>query len=129
MPLGPTYAKSLRAFLNARAGNRVGWDPWFLAALFIDDGESVACAGRSSQMVTTPNALRALTPTGPQFPSFYRVLIAVLVFTLPISLMLVLSPILNFGVVMPVAHWSMSSFRKNRLVFDQLRRERDAVIQ
>jgi len=77
----------------------------------------------------------------PQFRSFYRVLttvwgvvtvaqlvlLAILVFTLPISLMLVLSPILNFGVVMPVAHWSMSSFRKNKPVFDQLRRERDGA--
>jgi len=26
-----------------------------------------------------------------------------------------------------VAHWSMSSFRKNKPVFDQLRRERDGA--
>jgi len=89
------------------------------------------------QRITSFNADWAF----PQFRSFYRVLtavwgcvtvaqlllLAVLVFTLPISLMLVLSPILNFGVIMPFAHWSMSSFRKNKPVFDQLRRQRDAA--
>src|SRR5579884_277988 len=78
----------------------------------------------------------------PQFRSFYRVLtivwgcvtiaqvilLALLVFTLPISLMLVLSPILNFGVVMPVAHWSVHCLRKNKPSFDQLRQQRDAAI-
>ncbi len=78
----------------------------------------------------------------PQFRSFYRVLtivwgcvtiaqvilLALLVFTLPISLMLVLSPILNFGVVMPVAHWSVHYLRKNKPVFDQLRQQREAAL-
>jgi hypothetical protein len=78
----------------------------------------------------------------PQFRSFYRVLtivwgcvtvaqvivLALLVFTLPISLMLVLSPILNFGVVMPVAHWSVHYLRKNKPTFDQLRQQREAAI-
>ena len=77
----------------------------------------------------------------PQIRSFYRImttvwgcvtvaqilLLALLVFTLPISLMLVLSPILNFGVVTPVAHWSMLYFRKNKPIFDQLRKQRDAA--
>lgn len=56
------------------------------------------------------------------------IVLALLVFTLPISLMLVLSPILNFGVVMPVAHWSVHYLRKNKPVFDQLRQQRDATI-
>lgn len=76
----------------------------------------------------------------PQFRSFYRLLTTVwgcvtvvqlllhvlLVFNLPISLMLVLSPILNFAVVMPVAHWSMLYFRKNKRVFEQLRQQSKA---
>lgn len=71
----------------------------------------------------------------PQFRSFYRLLtivwgcvtvahlllLTILVFTLPISLMLVLSPILNIAVIMPVAHWSMCCMRKNKRIFDQLR--------
>jgi uncharacterized membrane protein len=78
----------------------------------------------------------------PQFRSFYRTLTAVwgcvtvaqlmlhalLVFTLPISLMLVLGQILSFAVIMPVAHWSMHSLRKNKPIFDQLRQQRDATI-
>ncbi len=78
----------------------------------------------------------------PQVRSFYRLLtlvwgcvtlaslllLAVLVFTLPISLMLVLSPILNIAVIMPAAHWSMHTFRKNKPMIDQLRQQRDAVI-
>ena len=77
----------------------------------------------------------------PQFRSFYRLmtivwggvtvahlmLLTVLVFTLPISLMLVLSPILNFAVIMPVAHWSVLYLRKNKRIFDQLRQQRDAT--
>lgn len=77
----------------------------------------------------------------PKFRSFYRVLttvwgcatvaqlmlLALLVFNLPISLMLVLGPILNFGVVMPIAHWSIHYSRKNKRIFDQLRQQRDAV--
>src|SRR5205085_4212164 len=77
----------------------------------------------------------------PQIRSFYRImttvwgcvtvaqvlLLALLVFTLPISLMLVLSPILNFGVVTPVAHWIMLYFRKNKSLFDHLRKERAAA--
>ena len=78
----------------------------------------------------------------PQFRSFYRTLTAVwgcvtvaqlmlhalLVFTLPISLMLVLGQILSFAVIMPTAHWSMNSLRKNKPIFDQLRQQRDAAI-
>jgi intracellular septation protein A len=77
----------------------------------------------------------------PQIRSFYRLLTVVwgcltvaqvllltlLVFTLPISLMLVLGPILNFAVIMPAAHWSMYYFRKNKPIFDQLRQQRDAA--
>jgi hypothetical protein len=77
----------------------------------------------------------------PQVRSFYRTLTAVwgcltvaqllvtavLAFTLPISLMLVLGPILNFAAITPAAHWSMHYFRKNKPVFDQLRKERDAA--
>jgi len=75
----------------------------------------------------------------PQFRSFYRVmttfwgcitvaqvmLLALLAFNLPISLMLVLSPILNFAVILPAAHWSMHYLGKNKRIFDQLRQERD----
>lgn len=76
----------------------------------------------------------------PQFRTCYRVLTIVwgclmvaqvilhivLIFSLPISLMLVLNPILNFGVIIPAAHWSMHYIRKNRPVFEQLRQQRDA---
>ena len=55
-------------------------------------------------------------------------LLAVLVFTLPISLMLVLSPILNIAVIMPAAHWSMNVLHKNKPLFEQLRQQRDALI-
>lgn len=75
----------------------------------------------------------------PQVRSFYRLLTIVwgcttvaqlllhviLAFTLPISLMLMLSPILNFAVIIPVAHWSMSYARKNRRNIEQLRQQRD----
>ena len=78
----------------------------------------------------------------PQVRSLYRLLtivwgcvtlsslllLAVLVFTLPISLMLVLSPILNIAVIMPAAHWSMHVLRKNKPLFNQLRQQRDALI-
>ena len=78
----------------------------------------------------------------PQLRSFYRTLTvvwgcvtvaqlmlhALLVFTLPISLMLVLGQILNFAVIMPVAHWSMHSLRKNKPIFDQIRQQREAAI-
>ncbi|GAC1625093.1 MAG: hypothetical protein NVS4B11_20760 [Ktedonobacteraceae bacterium] len=77
----------------------------------------------------------------PQFRSFYRfmttvwgcvtvaqlLLHAILAFTLPISLMLVLSPILGFAIIMPVAHWSMLYFRKNTRIFNQLRQQRDTI--
>jgi len=77
----------------------------------------------------------------PQVRSFYRVLsivwgcvtigqvmlVAFLAFNLPISLMLGISPILNFGIIIPAAHWSMAYFRKNKRIFDQLRHQRDAV--
>ena len=80
------------------------------------------------------------TNTSPQFRSFYRVLttvwgcltvaqvvlMAFLVFNLPISLMLALGPILNFAVILPVAHWSTHYFRKNKCIFDQLHQQRDA---
>ncbi len=76
----------------------------------------------------------------PQFRSFYRVmttfwgcitvvqvmLLALLAFNLPISLMLVLSPILNFAIILPAAHWSMHYLGKNKRIFDQLRQQRDA---
>ena len=78
----------------------------------------------------------------PQVRSLYRLLtlvwgsvtlaslllLAVLVFTLPISLMLVLSPILNIAVIMPAAHWSMHVMRKNKPIIDQLRQQREALI-
>lgn len=77
----------------------------------------------------------------PQFRSFYRLLTtvwgcvtvaqvllhALLIFTLPISLMLVIGPIMSFAAIMPVAHWSMLSFRKNKRIFDQLRQQRGAT--
>jgi len=78
----------------------------------------------------------------PQIRSFYRlmtlvwgsvtiaelVLHTVLVFHLPISTMLMLSPILSIAFIMPVAHWSMDILRKNRTIFAQLRKERDAAM-
>ena len=78
----------------------------------------------------------------PQVRSLYRLLtivwgcvtlaslllLAVFVFTLPISLMLVLSPILNIAVTMPAAHWSMYIMHKNKPAIDQLRQQRDTVI-
>ena len=78
----------------------------------------------------------------PQIRAFYRlmtivwgsltvadlVLRSVLVFHLPISTMLILSPILNIAVIMPAAHWSMHLLRKNRPIFAQLRKERDAYL-
>ncbi|MBV9231903.1 MAG: hypothetical protein JOZ18_21515 [Chloroflexi bacterium] len=77
----------------------------------------------------------------PQVRTFYRIstmvwgcftvaqvlLLAVLAFILPIPLMLTLGPILNFATMTPVIHWSMSYTRKNKRIFDQLRRERDAA--
>ena len=77
----------------------------------------------------------------PQVRSFYRLLTIVwgcttvaqlllhvcLIFTLPISLMLILSPILNFAFILPVAHWSMSYARKNRRNIEQLRQQRDSA--
>lgn len=76
----------------------------------------------------------------PQFRTCYRVLTtvwgcltvaqlivsAVLVFTLPISVMLVLGPIMSFAVIMPAAHWSMHYMRKNAPIIAQLRQQRDA---
>lgn len=78
----------------------------------------------------------------PQIRAFYRlltlvwgsvtiaelVLHTVLVFHLPISTMLMLSPILSIAAIMPAAHWSMHMVRKNRPVFAQLRKERDAYL-
>jgi hypothetical protein len=73
----------------------------------------------------------------PQVRSFYRILtvvwgcftvaqvllFAALAFSLPISLMLTLGPILSFGTMMPVIHWSMHYARKNRGIFEQLRQQ------
>ncbi|HCI78692.1 MAG TPA: hypothetical protein DHW02_03285 [Ktedonobacter sp.] len=78
----------------------------------------------------------------PQIRSFYRLmtlvwgcvmvaqlgLLTVLVFHLPISTMLMLSPIMSFAFIMPAAHWSMHVLRKNRPLFAQLRKERDAAM-
>lgn len=78
----------------------------------------------------------------PQVRSFYRLLtavwgcvnlaslllLAVLVFTLPISLMLVLNPIISTTAIMLTAHWSMYVLRKNKTLVEQLRQQRDAVI-
>lgn len=78
----------------------------------------------------------------PQIRAFYRlmtlvwgsvmiaelVLHTVLVFHLPISTMLMLSPIINIAVIMPIAHWSMYYLRKNRPIFEQLRKEREAAM-
>lgn len=75
----------------------------------------------------------------PQVRSFYRILtivwgcvtaghlllITALVFTLPISLMLIISPIMGFAFVIPAAQWSMHYMRKNQRLFAQLRQERD----
>ncbi|SRR6266487_1534680 len=75
----------------------------------------------------------------PPFRAFYRnltavwgcvtvaqvLLLAVLIFNLPISLMLALGPILSFGVVTLAAHWSMYYFGKNKSVFEQFRQQRD----
>jgi intracellular septation protein A len=71
----------------------------------------------------------------PQFRSCYRLmtsvwgivtmlhllLLIVLVFSLPTSLMLMVGPILNFGIIIPVAHWNTIYLRKNQRVFTQLR--------
>jgi hypothetical protein len=78
----------------------------------------------------------------PQFRTSYRImtivwgcvtlihlmLLIVLVFNLPISLMLMVGPILNYGVIIPVAHWNTVYLRKNKRIFEQLRQQRDAVI-
>lgn len=77
----------------------------------------------------------------PQFRTCYRTLTAVwgcvmlatlvlhtaLVFTLPISLMLIINPFLGFALILPAAHWSMSYLRKNQRIFAQLRQQRDAA--
>jgi hypothetical protein len=51
-----------------------------------------------------------------------------LVFTLPISLMLMLNPILGFAFIVPAAQWSMHNVRKNQRLFAQLRQQRDAIV-
>jgi intracellular septation protein A len=77
----------------------------------------------------------------PQVRSFYRVLsvvwgcvtisqvmlVALLAFTLPISLMVGIGPILNVAIILPAAHWSVVYFRKNKRIFDQLRKLGDAA--
>ncbi|MBV9713611.1 MAG: hypothetical protein JO011_22155 [Ktedonobacteraceae bacterium] len=76
----------------------------------------------------------------PQFRSCYRVLttvwgcvtlaqlvlLTVLVFNLPISLMLALAPFMGFLFILPASHWSIHYFRKNKRVLDQLRQQREA---
>lgn len=77
----------------------------------------------------------------PQFRTCYRILTivwgclmvaqvilhAILIFTLPIPLMLVLNPILNFCAIIPAAHWSMHYIGKNKPILEQLRQQRDAA--
>jgi hypothetical protein len=77
----------------------------------------------------------------PQVRTFYRtlslvwgcvmlgqvMLVALLAFTLPISLMVGIGPILNVAILLPAAHWSVLYYRKNKRVFDQLRMLRDAA--
>jgi hypothetical protein len=77
----------------------------------------------------------------PQIRSFYRVLTLVwgcvtlgqlmlvtgLSFTLPISLMVGIGPILNIAILLPAADWSVLYYRKNKRFFDQLRALRDAT--
>jgi hypothetical protein len=53
-------------------------------------------------------------------------LVAALAFMLPIPLMLVIGPILNFAIILPAIQWSVVYSRKNRRLFDQLRKLRDA---
>ncbi|HEV2579631.1 MAG TPA: VC0807 family protein [Ktedonobacteraceae bacterium] len=78
--------------------------------------------------------------SSPQVRSFYRVLTLVwgcvtiaqvvvtafLSFSLSIPVMLVISPFLGFAFILPVAHWSMGYFRKNKTMFEQLRQQREA---
>jgi hypothetical protein len=80
--------------------------------------------------------------TFPQYRSFFRTLTAVwgcvtvaqlllhvvLAFTLSISLMLVLSPIIGYAPIIPVVYWTIRTMRKNKPVFDQLRQQRDVII-
>ncbi len=54
-------------------------------------------------------------------------LVALLAFTLPISLMVGIGPILNVAIILPAAHWSVVYFRKNKRIFDQLRKLSDAA--
>ncbi len=75
----------------------------------------------------------------PQVRSFYRLLtavwgcvnlatlvvLAVLVFTLPISLMLILSPVISAATIMLAARWSMQTLSKNKPLIAQLRQQRD----
>ncbi|HLI87984.1 MAG TPA: VC0807 family protein [Ktedonobacteraceae bacterium] len=76
----------------------------------------------------------------PQLRAFYRtlslvwgcamvgqvLLVAALAFTLPIPLMVGIGPILNFAIILLAVHWSVVYSRKNRPIFDQLRKLRDA---
>lgn len=77
----------------------------------------------------------------PQVRSFYRtltmvwgcvtvaqvMLVGFLAFSLPISTMLAIGPILNFAIIIPAARWSIHYFRKNRSVFDQIRQQEASV--
>lgn len=77
----------------------------------------------------------------PQVRTFYRtltivwgsvnvahlLLLALMVFTLPISLMLVVGPLMGFAVIIPVTHWSIHYSRKNKQALAQLRQQRDAA--
>ncbi len=51
---------------------------------------------------------------------------AVLAFTLPISVMLVLGPVLSFIIITPVAHWSRRAARKYKPFFDLVRQQQEA---
>lgn len=74
----------------------------------------------------------------PRFRSFYRMLtvvwgcisvaqlplLAVLVFTLPISRTSALSPILSFGILIAVIYWTIHYTRKHTPIFEQVRQQR-----
>ena len=74
----------------------------------------------------------------PQYRSFYKTLTAawgcvtvvhlllqlVLAFTLPISLMLVISNVVSFVIITPLLYWSRRFYSKNKAMFDQLRQQR-----
>jgi intracellular septation protein A len=96
--------------------------------------------------ITTQNEAQRLASFNaywafPQVRTFYRVLslvwgcvtlgqvmlVALLAFTLPLSLMVGIGLVLNIAILLPAAHWSVVYYRKNKRVFDRLRTLRDAV--